>query len=50
MIRALNPLNRDRSAERELGANPLRFNEPSRSSALRFLGREFPELIRALRP
>ncbi len=35
----IEPKNRDRSAELPLGANPLCPNRPSRSSALRFMGR-----------
>ena len=34
------PLNRGWNAELPLGANLLCFNEPSRSSALRFMGRK----------
>src|SRR6266540_4736469 len=35
----IEPLNRGRSAELPLGANPLCLDTPSRSSALRFVGR-----------
>jgi hypothetical protein len=37
-------LDRNRSAELLLGANPLVINEPSWSSALRFVGRRLPRV------
>jgi len=41
----LDPLKRDRSAGLPLGAHQLCFKEPSRSSALRFIGRADLTLI-----